>query len=129
MLLTIDFASAEPIYMQIRSRIVEGIASGELRDGAPLPSVRTLAAEAGVNLHTVGKAYGLLRSEGFIEMLRGRGAIVRAGDTAKNTAAFLETTDGALRGIVSEASARGVDRAVIHKIIDQLFDEMGGDRS
>lgn len=126
MLLTIDFSSDEPIYMQIRNAIVTGIAMNTLQDGDPLPSVRTLGAELGVNLHTVNKAYKLLQSEGFIEILRSQGTVIHAGNAAKNAAQFLETAGNSLRTIVSEGVTRGVDRAVIHKIIDNLYNEMGG---
>ncbi|GGL65143.1 GntR family transcriptional regulator [Sporolactobacillus putidus] len=126
MLLTIDFDSEEPIYMQIRNGVVAGIAMGSLRDGDPLPSVRTLGSEIGVNLHTVNKAYKLLQSEGFIEIRRNRGTFIHAGNAAKNTAQFLETTGESLRNMVSEAVTREVDRAVIHKMIDNLYNELGG---
>ncbi|RYL90445.1 GntR family transcriptional regulator [Sporolactobacillus sp. THM19-2] len=129
MLLNIDFASDEAIYMQIRNGIVSGIAMGRLQDGDPLPSIRTLGAEIGVNLHTVNKAYKLLQSEGFIEIQRNRGTFIHAGNAAKNTAQFLETTGDSLHDIVSEAVTRHVDRAVIHKMVDNLYDELGRERN
>ena len=71
MILQIDLTSSEPIYRQIRSQIVRGVASGELSSGDPLPSVRTLASDLGINMHTVNKAYAVLRDEGYVVM-RGR---------------------------------------------------------
>jgi DNA-binding transcriptional regulator YhcF (GntR family) len=112
--------------MQIRNAIVAGIAVGTLHDGDSLPSVRTLGAEIGVNLHTVNKAYKLLQSEGFIEILRNHGTVVHAGDAAKSAAQFLENTGSSLHAVVSEAITRGVDRTVLHKMIDNLYDEIGG---
>lgn len=126
MLLTIDFASDTPIYQQIRNGIVSGIATGLLQDGDSLPSVRTMGADIGVNLHTVNKAYQQLQGEGFIEIQRNRGAVIRAGDAAKNTAEFLEITETALKNIVMEAVTRNVDRVVIHNILDNLYDELRG---
>lgn len=126
MLLSIDFTSDEPIYMQIRNAIVTGIATGVLHDGDTLPSVRSLGAEIGVNLHTVNKAYKLLQSEGFIQILRNHGTVIQAGDAAQNAAQFLENTGSSLHAFVSEAITRGVDRTVIHKMIDNLYDEMEG---
>ena len=126
MLITINFASDEPIYMQIRNAIVTGIATGTLQDGDSLPSVRTLGAEIGGNLHTVNKAYKLLQSEGFIEILRNRGTVVHAGEAAKNAAQFLKNAGASLRAIITEAITRGVDRTIIHKMIDNVFDEIGG---
>lgn len=76
MVILVDQASSEPIYLQIRSQIIAAIASGELEVGDGLPSVRSLAADLGVNLHTVNKAYAVLRDEGYL-LMRGRaGAIV-----------------------------------------------------
>ena len=126
MLLTIDLASDVPIYMQIRNAVVTGIAFGNLQDGDPLPSVRSLGAELGVNLHTVNKAYRLLRNEGFIEILRNHGTIVHAGDAVRNAALFLKQADASLRSFLSEAITRRVDRAVIHRLIDTIYDEIGG---
>ncbi len=82
MLLDIDLASQEPIFKQIRSQIVSAIATGELSPGDPLPSVRSLAGDLGVNMHTVNKAYAVLRDEGYVVM-RGRSGAVIA-DTARS---------------------------------------------
>ena len=68
MLLRVDLTSQEPIYLQIRSQIVQAVASGELQAGDPLPSVRSLASDLGVNMHTVNKAYAVLRDEGYVIM-------------------------------------------------------------
>lgn len=76
MILRIDQASSDPIYLQIRGQIIAAIARGELRPGDGLPSVRALASDLGVNLHTVNKAYAVLRDEGYL-LMRGRsGAFV-----------------------------------------------------
>lgn len=71
MVLKVDFASDEPIYRQIRTQIVHAVAAGELSPGDQLPSVRALASDLGVNMHTVNKAYAVLRDEGYVAM-RGR---------------------------------------------------------
>ena len=76
MILRIDQASSQPVYLQIRDQIVAAIARGELLPADRLPSVRTLAGDLGINLHTANKAYALLRDEGYL-LMRGRsGAIV-----------------------------------------------------
>lgn len=76
MFLQIDFGSDIAIYEQIRRNISIAIARGDLDKGQDLPSVRKLAEDLGVNLHTVNKAYKLLQEDGFIEMDRRYGTKV-----------------------------------------------------
>lgn len=83
MLLRVDAAAAEPLYQQIRDQVVAGIATGELEPGQALPSVRALASDLGINLHTVNKAYAVLRDEGYVRM-RGRAGAVIADPAASN---------------------------------------------
>ena len=71
MILSIDQRSDEPLYLQIRDQVIEAIARGELVPGQALPSVRSLASDLGINLHTVNKAYSVLRDEGYV-LMRGR---------------------------------------------------------
>jgi len=78
LILEIDTQSPQPIYEQLRDQVVFGIADGRLRDGEALPSVRRLAADLGINFHTVSKAYAALCDEGYIAIDRRRGAVVRA---------------------------------------------------
>jgi DNA-binding transcriptional MocR family regulator len=66
-----------PIYQQVRKRIVEAIAAGEPPAGSGLPSIRQLAVDLGINLHTVNKAYDLLRREGLLQIGRKAGAVVQ----------------------------------------------------
>lgn len=81
MVIRIDQKSEEPLYLQIRSQIIAAIATGELVPGTALPSVRALASDLGINLHTVNKAYAVLRDEGYVRM-RGRAGAVIADPAA-----------------------------------------------
>lgn len=85
MILRINLASDEPIYLQIRQQVVEAIAVGELAPGDRLPAVRQLAGELGINMHTVNKAYAVLRDEGFITMRSRSGAVVAEPKTMSAT--------------------------------------------
>lgn len=76
MVIEIDFNSDEAIYMQITNQIIMGIATSRLHEGDTLPSVRQLASIAGINMHTVNKAYALLRQEGFVTIDRRKGAVI-----------------------------------------------------
>ena len=73
MLIEIDFNSDEAIYIQLRNQIILGIATATVREGDSLPSVRQLAETIGINMHTVNKAYSVLKQEGFISLDKRRG--------------------------------------------------------
>jgi Predicted transcriptional regulators len=75
-IIKIDTYAEKPIYEQLRDAIILGIASGQLAEGESLPSARNLAADLGVNFHTVNKAYDALRGAGYIIMDRRTTAIV-----------------------------------------------------
>jgi GntR family transcriptional regulator len=78
MLLQINFKSGKPVYLQLVDQIKTAAASGALRAGDPLPSIRPLSEELRVNRNTVAKAYGHLESEGIIETHPGRGCFLKA---------------------------------------------------
>ncbi len=82
MLLRVDPDSAAPLYDQIAASVRREAASGRLVPGDRLPSAREVAEALEVNLHTVLKAYQLLRNEGLVELRRGRGAVIAAGAEA-----------------------------------------------
>ena len=86
MLMQLDFSSQEPIYMQIHNQIMLCIASGYLKPGDKLPTIRALANDSGVNVMTVNKAYQLLKQEGYITANRHGGTIV-AGQCPETSAA------------------------------------------
>ena len=65
----IDFNSDEAIYIQLRNQIILGIATSRIQEGDTLPSVRQLADNIGINMHTVNKAYSVLRQEGLLSIV------------------------------------------------------------
>jgi GntR family transcriptional regulator len=76
-----------PVYLRLRDSIAAGILEGRVRDGAPLPSVRSLAAEHGANPLTVAKAYQTFQDEGLVVVKRGVGMFVAEGASARLLAA------------------------------------------
>lgn len=78
MLLQIDFKSGKPVYLQLVDQIRYAAASGSLRAGEPLPSIRPLAEELRVNRNTIAKAYAELESQGVIETVAGKGCFLKA---------------------------------------------------
>jgi DNA-binding transcriptional regulator YhcF (GntR family) len=77
MRIELNFKSGLPVYLQIVDQVRAATASGALRDGDPLPSIRPLAEELRVNRNTVAKAYTELENQGIIQTVAGKGCFVR----------------------------------------------------
>ena len=119
MLIQIDFQREEAIYMQLRNQIIMGIALSNLQEGDTLPSVRQLAEDVGINMHTVNKAYTVLRQEGFVTIDRRRGAVV-AVDEGKTRA--LQEIRNRLQVILAKGWCKNVSREEIHRMVDEIYD-------
>ncbi|MCH5253863.1 MAG: GntR family transcriptional regulator [Lachnospiraceae bacterium] len=123
MIIEIDFNSNEAIYLQLRNQIVLGIATARFREGDALPSVRQLAETIGINMHTVNKAYSVLRQEGFVKVDRRKGAVI-AIDINRMQA--VEELRGTLQVILAEAMCKNISREEVHALIDEIFEDYGG---
>ena len=122
MFIEIDFNSEDPLYLQLRNQIIFGIATEEYHEGDALPSVRQLAEDIGINMHTVNKAYSVLRQDGYVKVDRRRGAVI-ALDSVKEE--DLEKLSEKLRPVVIEAVCREVSREELHKLVDKIYDSYG----
>ena len=122
MLIKIDFNSEEALYLQLRNQIIMGIATTELREGDSLPSVRQLAETVGINMHTVNKAYTVLKQEGFVKVDRRRGAVISV-DPDKIRA--IKELKQELLVVLARSSCKGISRDEVHSLIDELYDEYG----
>ncbi len=120
MVLSIDFNSDEAIYIQLRNQIIFGIASDDIREGDSLPSVRQLAEDIGINMHTVNKAYAVLKNEGFLKLDRRYGAII-ALDVNKIRA--IEDMREEMRVILAKAICKNISEEEAHAIIHELYDD------
>jgi GntR family transcriptional regulator len=81
MIFQVDFKSGKPVYLQLADQIRYAAASGALRPGEPLPSIRPLAEELRVNRNTVAKAYTELESQGVIETIPGKGCFLKENNS------------------------------------------------
>jgi GntR family transcriptional regulator len=117
-MISIDLRRPLPLGEQIRTEIRDAIARGEVRPGESLPTVRQLAADLGINLNTVARAYRLLESEGLVTTIRGRGTIVRsARESPKVEKRMLKARIGrAVREVISDARLAGMDRAELERL-------------
>ena len=120
MLISIDFNSDEAFYMQLRNQIIMGIATSEIRDGENLPSVRDLADTVGINMHTVNKAYTILKQDGYLKLDRRHGAVVSVDVDRQRAIEELRTQ---LREAVARAVCRNVSEKDINAILNEVVEE------
>ena len=119
MVIKIDFNSDEAIYIQLRNQIIMGIATSQLAEGDSLPSVRQLADYVGINMHTVNKAYSVLRQEGYIKLDRRKGAVIAIDyDQVMASRQIM----GMLQSVLAEAICKNVDREEVHEMVDAIYD-------
>lgn len=123
MIVEIDFNSDEAYYIQLCNQIILGIATDRIREGEVLPSVRQMADRIGINMHTVNKAYAVLRQEGFVKLDRRRGAIVSL-DVDKLQA--LEEMRRELGVVLARGVCKNVSRQEVHCLVDEIFDWFAG---
>ncbi|MCI9228190.1 MAG: GntR family transcriptional regulator [Dorea sp.] len=122
MLIEIDFNSDEAIYVQLQNQIIMGIAMNLIQEGDSLPSVRQLANTVGINMHTVNKAYSILRQEGFIQLDRRKGAVIAIDmDKAR---ALLEMKEQ-LRVLLARGRCKNISEEEVHVLVNEIYDEYG----
>lgn len=122
MCIEIDFNSDQAIYMQLRDQIIMGIASSRIQEGDMLPSVRQLADAIGINMHTVNKAYTVLKQEGYVKVDRRRGVMV-AVDIDRMRA--IEEIREDLLVTLAKASCKNISGEEVHALIDEIYEEYG----
>lgn len=120
MFVEIDFNSDEAIYIQLMNQIIIRIANSEINEGDNLPSVRDLAEDIGINMHTVNKAYGILRQEGYLKLDRRKGAVIAIDADQMKARDELYM---ALKVLLAKAICRNITAGEVHQIIDQIFYE------
>lgn len=124
MLLTVEPDGDDPIYQQLRDQIVVAVAAGILVPGDTLPTTRQLAADLGINMHTVNKAYDLLRREGFVRLGRRTGAVVARGPGAgPANAEDVAEWEPRARTLLAEAFAKGMPPSQVLERCQALLDE------
>ena len=120
MYVEIDFNSDEAIYIQLRNQIIYGIAASKIQEGENLPSVRELADIIGINMHTVNKAYAILKQEGYVKLDRRKGAVI-AIDMNKLQA--MEEMKDDLQVVLAKAICKNISCEEAHELVDQVFKE------
>ena len=115
----IDFSSDEAIYQQLCNQIIQGIAMSRLAEGEVLPSVRQMADEIGINMHTVNKAYTILKQEGYVKVDRRRGAVIALDENRQRA---MDSIRKSLRLTLAEAKCRNISREEVMDIVRDIYD-------
>ena len=120
MVIRIDFGSDEALYVQLYNQIIYGIANAQLLPGESLPSVRELAEDIGINMHTVNKAYAILRQEGYLRLDRRNGAVIAVNSDKLRA---MEQLKNEMRISLAKALCRGLSDEEIHAVTDEVLRE------
>ena len=118
MYIEIDFNSDEALYLQLRNQIIIGIATSQYQEGDTLPSVRQLADTIGINMHTVNKAYSVLKQDGFVKVDRRKGAVISV-DIDKLQA--IEELKKDLQVVLAKSRCKKVSKQEVHALIDEIY--------
>ena len=119
-MIEIDFQSDEAIYIQLRNQIILGIATSSLQEGEALPSVRQLADDIGVNMHTVNKAYAMLRQEGYLKLDRRKGAVISVQISDKSEE--MMKVNGYMQMIVAQAICKEITKDEMKQLVEEMYD-------
>ena len=122
----IDFNSNEALYIQLCNQIIRGIALEQIQEGEVLPSVRQLADVIGINMHTVNKAYSVLKQEGFVKVDRRKGAVISV-DIDKLQA--MEELKKDMQVLLAKSRCKRISKQEVHELIDEIYqnyEENGG---
>ncbi|MBB3909317.1 MULTISPECIES: GntR family transcriptional regulator [Anoxybacillaceae] len=125
MIIRIDLQSETPIYLQLSNQIIENMANGNLKPGEEVPSIRSLAADLGINIHTVNKAYSLLKQKGLLTMHNSRGIVATRSHTEEDEK-NMSSVKKALRPIIAESICYGFANIQLKKIVDELYKDIKG---
>ncbi|MGM0866419.1 MAG: GntR family transcriptional regulator [Bacillota bacterium] len=127
MFIQIEPQSDIPIYTQVKNGIMEGIVRGELVPGDILPSVRSLAGDLGVNMHTVNKSYHELENKGVIRIVPKSGAVICTPFEGEIPRSRLDQISEELRPIVVESMVIGMSEKEIQELVASIMLKVKGE--
>lgn len=124
MFIQIEPTSEIPIYTQLANQLIELIATGTLKASEALPSVRSLAADLGVNMHTVNKAYHELEKKNIIEIIPKSGAIINSISVDGPSDLQMELIKLQLKPLIAESIVYGMDKDQILSVTSSIISEI-----
>ncbi len=122
MQLRLDFHERQPIYLQIVDQVKSMVASGILKPGSQLPTVREVAADLRINFNTAARAYRLLHEEGVISTQQGRGTyVLEAPPAAESKRLKRDRLQTMVEGLLEEAKRFGYAPEEVNKAWQEVF--------
>ncbi|WP_075620290.1 GntR family transcriptional regulator [Paenisporosarcina indica] len=120
MFIEIEADSTVPIYLQLAQQVIEGVAKGELKPGDSLPSVRAFAADLGMNMHTVNKAYHYLEEKEFIQIVSKKGVFIHERSVREATEKDTDRLKKELRPMISEALCLNLSTDELQALLNDI---------
>lgn len=124
MFIEIQTNSSVPIYLQLAQQLIEGIARGELKPGDALPSVRAFAADLGMNMHTVNKAYHYLEEKEFIQIVAKSGVIIQPNGIPKASEEEKQQLAAQIRPLVAEGLVLKLSEEEMVNMVQKLVQDI-----
>lgn len=121
MMIQIEPQSEIPIYTQLTNQIIDGIARGQIKRGDSLPSVRSLAGDLGVNMHTVNKSYHELEKRGIIRIVPKSGAIIQPQMVLTSESPQYQHINDELKTVIAEALVLGMKAEQIEGLVGSVI--------
>ena len=118
----LNFKSGKPVYLQVVDQVKSAAASGAIRPGEPLPSIRPLAEELRVNRNTVAKAYAELERQGVIETIAGKGCFISNNGSPFKKAVRVELLTREIDDAVTQAHHLMVGKAEFLRLAEERFE-------
>lgn len=122
-MVNLDTRSHEPIYVQIEKEIIKLIRLGIYENNAPLPSVRSMAYQLGINPNTVARAYKNLETQGILYTIVGKGVFV----SENNDTELRRIASKQLKKALIEAKNAGIEKQDMIDLINSLWEEINDD--
>ncbi len=122
----ISNTSDTPLYQQIKDQITDAILRGELKEGDPLPSIRSFANDLRVSVLTIRRVYDDLEKEGYINSQVGIGTFVSTGNTELLREAKLRLVEQKMQDMIQTARSLGISRQELNDMMDILYEEEPG---
>ncbi|MEV7232419.1 GntR family transcriptional regulator, partial [Polymorphospora sp. NPDC051019] len=118
----VDVASPSPVYEQIRSQIAAFVRTGVLREGDRLPTVRALAADLGIAVNTVARAYQELQAAGLVRVARRHGTVVTVPPDVRDVSDLRHMAEV----LSTRAAAQGVDHETVLALVTEALRRSAG---